>query len=139
MGGFLLGQQKYLNDLLHKTGMVECHPCNTPIKLTDFAGEAFSNPLLYRSTIGALQYLTLTRPDIAFCVNKLSQFLHNPQVEHWTTCKRLLRYLKGTSATGIRFSPSSTNCLEAYEDADWAGCIDNHIKDPPGATTYFLV
>lgn len=80
--GFLLNQQKYLNELLQKTEMEHCQPCNTPMavhtKLSKYTGESFTNPLLYRSTVGALQYLTLTRPDIALCVNKLSQFLQAP-------------------------------------------------------------
>lgn len=127
--GFVLNQQKYLLELLQKTGMSQCQPCNTPMavntKLSKYSGEVFSNPLLYRSTVGALQYLTLTMPDIAFCVNKLSQFLHSPTSEHWIACKRLLRYLKGTSTLGLQFTSSSSCCLEAFADADWAGCPDD--------------
>lgn len=77
------------------------------------------------STVGALQYLTLTRPDIAFTVNKLSQFLHSPTTNHWTACKHLLRYLKGTSSVGIIFQPAIRMLIEAYSDADWASSIDD--------------
>lgn len=85
----------------------------------------FSNPSLYRSTIGALQYLTMTRPDISFSVNKLSQFLQNPTVEHWGACKRVLRYLKGTIGLGLHFKPSTHLKIEAYSDADWASSVDD--------------
>lgn len=83
---FVLYQQKYLHDLLHRTGMDKCHASPTPMavntRLSKYGGESFSNPFVYRSTVGALQYLTLTMPDIAFTVNKLSQFLHSPSVDH---------------------------------------------------------
>jgi histone deacetylase 1/2 len=47
----------------------------------------------YRSIVGALPYLTLTRPDIAYSVNKVCQFLHAPTTVHWATVKRIIRYL----------------------------------------------
>lgn len=107
--------------------MEQCHPCSTPMavntNLSTYEGERFNDPFLYRSTIGALQYLTLIRPDIAFCVNKLNQFLHNPSPAHWSACKRLLRYLKGTANMGLKFCNSSFYCLEAYADADWAAAL----------------
>lgn len=109
--------------------MAQCHECNTPMavktKLSKFYGERFENPPLYQSTFGALQYLTLTRLDIAFTVNKLSQFFHCPSTKHWITYKRLLRYLKGTLDVGLKFAKSLSTCLEAYADVDWAGCVDN--------------
>lgn len=70
-----LTQSKYVIDLLKKAAMSDCKPCSTPIvaglSLTD-EGESFSNPALYRTLIGSLQYLTYTRSDIAFTVNKLN-------------------------------------------------------------------
>ena len=86
--------------------------------------EAFSHPSLYRSTIGALQYLTLTRPDLAFSVNKLSQFLHAHTVAHWGACKRILRYIKGTLTRGLTFTPTQFLTLEGYAVADWASNLD---------------
>ncbi|KAF5445100.1 hypothetical protein F2P56_034178 [Juglans regia] len=80
--------------------MHEAKPISTPMatttNLSAFDSEDFSDPTLFRSTIGALQYLSVTRPDIAFTVNKLSQFMHKPKLAHWQSVKRLLRYLKQT-------------------------------------------
>ncbi|KAL5753703.1 hypothetical protein ACOSP7_021923 [Xanthoceras sorbifolium] len=87
-----------LFDLLVITNLQHCKPCSTPLcpstPLSSSIDSPFHDPTLYRSTIGALQYLTHTRPDIAFSVNKLSQFLQAPTDVHWTTYKRILRYLK---------------------------------------------
>jgi ribosomal protein L5 len=62
--------------------MIEAKPMSTPMasstNLSAYEGEPFSNHTLFRSTVGALQYLSITRPDIAFSVNKLSQFMHKP-------------------------------------------------------------
>jgi hypothetical protein len=48
------------------------------------------NPYLYRTVVGALQYATLTRPDMTFVVNKVSQYMHHPTEEHWAAVKRIL-------------------------------------------------
>lgn len=126
---FHLCQRKHLLELLEKTNLLDCKPCSTPMavntKLSKYGGKAFSKPRLYRSIVAALQYLTLTRPDIAYCVNKLSQFLKDPSEDHWNSCKRLLRYLKGTVSLSLHFTPSSSSCMEAFSDADYAGCTDD--------------
>jgi hypothetical protein len=81
--------------------------------------------LLYRSIVGALQYIMLTITDIAFSVNKVYQYLHAPTTIHWTTVKRILRYLGGTIYLGLWLSKSSSTIVSAFSDADWAGCLDN--------------
>ena len=127
--GLHLTQSKYTTDLLIKTKMHSAKPVPTPmsaaLKLHAASGPAFSDPTLYRSTIGALQYLTYTRLDIAFAVNKLSQYLQQPTELHWTACKRVLRYLKGIVHRGLHFTPASSLHLQVYTDADWASSIDD--------------
>ena len=118
----LLTQSKYISDLLKKANMAYAKSCPTPMcssnKLARDKGHLFDQPSLYRSLIGGLQYLTLSRPDIVFQVNKLSQFLQAPTDEHWKACKRVLRYLKGTSSFGLKFKPAERLVLEGYADAD---------------------
>ncbi|KAL0540025.1 hypothetical protein IC582_024253 [Cucumis melo] len=58
----------------------------------------FNDPSLYRRLVGSLQYLTFTRPDIAFSVNRVSQFMHKPTVIHFSAIKRILRYLRGDTS-----------------------------------------
>lgn len=95
----------------------------------------FDQPSFYRSVIGGLQYLTLSRPDIAFTVNKLSQFMHSPTQRHWSACKRLLRYLRGTLGEGLLFKPSKAWTIECFSDADWAGSLDDR-KSTTGYCIY---
>jgi histone deacetylase 1/2 len=80
----------------------------------------------YRSIVGGLQYLTMTRPDLSFAVNKVCQYLHAPRCAHWSAVKRILRYVKGTLSHGLLLRPSSTKpLLSAFSDADWAGDPDD--------------
>ena len=67
----------------------------------------------------------MTRPDISFAVNKLSQYLQEPTIQHWVACKHVLRYLKGTSNFGLLFKPISRLNLECFADADWASNLDD--------------
>lgn len=78
----------------------------------------------YKSMVGGLQYLTLTRPDISFPVNKVCQYLSRPTNAHWEAVKRIFRYIKGTSTMGLNFRKSSSTLLSVFTDADWAGCLD---------------
>ncbi|KAH9695297.1 hypothetical protein KPL71_022712 [Citrus sinensis] len=82
--GLHLSQTKYIGDLLKKAQMLDCKGCQTPMssteKLIKDKGAVFENPSLYISLVGSLQYVTLTRPEIAFTVNKLNQFLACPSI-----------------------------------------------------------
>ncbi|KAK9072095.1 hypothetical protein SSX86_008527 [Deinandra increscens subsp. villosa] len=128
--GILLCQKKYITDIIQKANMSDCKSISTPITcsdpLTTKGGTPYSSPTQYRALVGALQYLSLTRPDVAFTVNRLSQFMHAPTSLHWQALKRLLRYLQGTSTHGILIRKHSPLHLHAFTDADWAGDKDNY-------------
>lgn len=68
-------------------------PCVSGTKMSKFDGELLADPSEYRHIIGALQYVTITRPDIAYSVNQLCQYMQAPTTAHWTSAKRVLRYL----------------------------------------------
>ena len=126
--GFFLCQQQYALEILERAKMLNCKPVSTPIdtssKVSSTAGSVLSNPTHYRSLTGALQYLTLTRPDIAYVVQQVCLFMHEPRDTHMQLIKRILRYLQGTSHYGLQFYRSSSHDLVSYTDADWAGCPD---------------
>ncbi|XP_031269658.1 uncharacterized protein LOC116128116 [Pistacia vera] len=109
--------------------MQDAYPCPTPMaagtKLFSSDSELFKDPSVYRNTIGALQYLTSTRPDISFTVNKLSQFLQAPTKLQWMACKRALRYLKGTQFHGLQFKLVAALCVECYTDANWGSNLND--------------
>ncbi|GKV02438.1 hypothetical protein SLEP1_g14874 [Rubroshorea leprosula] len=126
--GLFLSQFKYVADLLAKSGMRDCKPASTPLspkmKLMVDDGALYHDPSLYRSLVGALHYLTFTRPDIAFAVGQVCQFMHKPTTSHFQAVKRILRYLKGTMDYGLQLYHHSLLSLHMFTDADWAGCVD---------------
>jgi hypothetical protein len=112
--GIVLSQEKYASDILKRVGMSDCKPVNTPMstseKLSVHEGGLLgpSDATQYRSMVGALQYLTLTRPDISFAVNKVCQYLHAPTTVHWSAVKRILRYIKHTMKLGLKIGKMSS-------------------------------
>ncbi|KAL0561727.1 hypothetical protein IC582_002168 [Cucumis melo] len=127
--GFILNQEKYISDLLHKLQLSDLKPTPSPSvvgkNLSAFGGTPLEDPFVYRSTIGALQNLTNTRPDIAYIVNQLSQFLQKPTNLHWQAVKRVLSYLSGTKSFGLMFQQGDDLVISAYFDVDWASNIDD--------------
>ena len=123
-----LSQTQYALEILERAGMSSCHPASTPVdtspKLAAEAGRPVADPSAYRSLAGALQYLTFTRPDIAYAVQQICLHMHDPRDQHLALVKRVLRYVKGTLRHGLQLTPSPTDRLVAYTDADWAGCPD---------------
>ncbi|CAA7024026.1 unnamed protein product [Microthlaspi erraticum] len=129
--GLHLNQRKYILDLLHRMHMSDAKPIATPMATNPklvLSGEKHNNPTEYRQLVGSLQYLAFTRPDIAYAVNKLSQFMHSPTTDHWQAAKCVLRYLAGTPTHGIYFTKSNSLTLHAFSDADWGGDTDNYIS-----------
>lgn len=120
-GSLLLSQGKYIRDLLTKTNMTGATPMVSTAKLTKIGSPNFSDPTLYRFVVGALQYVTITRPELCFSVNKVCQFMANPLDMHWQAVKRILRYLAGTQHLDLHLSPTSSSLpipLYGYCDAD---------------------
>ncbi|XP_071699434.1 uncharacterized mitochondrial protein AtMg00810-like [Rutidosis leptorrhynchoides] len=96
--GMFLSQRKYATEVLECADMIGCKPCRTPVDTNaklKASGSPVSDPTLYRSLAGALQYLTFIRPDISYA---------------------------DTLDLGLQLFASSTTSLVAYSDPDWAGC-----------------
>ncbi|CAL9001424.1 unnamed protein product [Prunus brigantina] len=122
-----VNQSKYAKELLHKAGMHSCRSCSTPCKphtqvLKEY-GEVLTDPTLFRSIVGALQYLTFTRPDLTYSINSVCQYMNQPTDLHWHLVKRILIYVQGTLEYGLSFTAGDMH-LSAYNDADWAGDIN---------------
>lgn len=136
--GMLLSQHKFIRDILERFEMEGAKPAPTPLSqsasLTLHDGSSSTDATQYRKIIGALQYLNLTRPDLSFAINKLSQFMHKPTTLHLQHLKRLLRYLKATINFGIMLRKPTSFSLLAYTDADWGG---NH--DDRTSTSAYLI
>ncbi|KAF2300900.1 hypothetical protein GH714_018107 [Hevea brasiliensis] len=123
--GLQLNQTRYAYSILERAQMVDCQPMPTPLvqrhdAVTDPTPVA--DPTFFRGLVGSLQYLTLTRPDLSYSVNYISQFMHSPTLSHLKYVRRILRYLKGTIHFGLFFKKDTSLVLSAFSDADWAGC-----------------
>jgi hypothetical protein len=126
--GLSLSQEKYAMDVLCCAGMQHCKPTVTPLSPAE--------ETKYRTIVGALRYLTLSRSDISFSVNKVCQYLHSPTTMHWTTVKRILRFLKHTISFGLHIWRSCSTLVSTFSDVDWAGCSDDR-KSTGGFAIFF--
>ena len=127
-GDIFVNQSKYVKYLIHKATMDDCKPCSTPCKphnqVLTTEGILLPDPTLYRSLVGGLQYLTLTRPDIAFAVNTVCQYMSTPTGVHFGLVKRILQFLQGTTKFGLNFIAASSLSLNAYSDSDWVADLN---------------
>ena len=125
--GIVVSQRKYVLDLLKETSMSGCRPVDTPIdpnqKLGDDKEGDMVNTTRYQKLVGKLIYLSRTRPDIAFAVSLVSQFMHSPYKKHLEVVYRILRCLKGTPGKSWLFQNTTQHNIEAYTDADWVDSI----------------
>ncbi|XP_034679896.1 uncharacterized mitochondrial protein AtMg00810-like [Vitis riparia] len=95
--------------------------------LSNSGSAPFSNTQLYKSTIGVLQYATITRLDITYSVNRVCQFMQAPLTAHWKAVKRILCYLDCTLHHGLHLQHNSNSHLNliGYFDVDWASYVDD--------------
>lgn len=116
-------------DILDHAGMAECKPCSTPVDTNPKVSAATDAPVTnasdFRSLAGALQYLTFTRPDIAYAVQQVCLHMHDSREPHLAALKCILRYIRGTLHLGLLLHPcSAQDSLVVYSDVDWPGCSD---------------
>jgi hypothetical protein len=135
-GTITLSQRHYIETLLAKYGLTEAKPLATPmdpnITLRKVPADAPEAPAdlrgQYQSMIGGMMYAAIcTRPDIAYAVTALSQYSSNPGPEHWSACKRVLRYLSGTRNYGLVYGKTDEDAIisTGYSDADYAANPDD--------------
>ena len=125
--GISVSQRKYVLDLLEETGMLGCKPSDTPIEAgrrTKDDGNSVDKEG-YQRLVGRLIYLSHTRPDIAFAVSLVSQYMHSPKETHLQAVYRILRYLKNSPGKGLFFQKNASKDVEIFTDADWAGSVED--------------
>ncbi|GJS73703.1 RmlC-like cupins superfamily protein [Tanacetum coccineum] len=125
--GTHLSQRKYILDLLQDAGLTACKPAPFPmpthLKLSIDKGTPLIDVGVYRRLVGRFLYLTMTRPDISYVVQHLSQFVAEPKDTHMQAALYLLRYLKGSISKGLFYPFQSQLKVTGFSNADWANCL----------------
>nr|GFD06312.1 hypothetical protein [Tanacetum cinerariifolium] len=120
-----------------KYGMESCDPVGTPMEIKDKLDLDQNGTLVdatkYRSMIGALMYLTSSRPDIVDATCLCARYQAKPTEKHLKDVKRIFHYLRGTVNTGLWYTKDSGFELTGFSDADYAGCKDSFKSTSGGA------
>ncbi|XP_071728056.1 uncharacterized mitochondrial protein AtMg00810-like [Rutidosis leptorrhynchoides] len=123
--GYLISQRGYARSLLERFNMGESKPMTTPmepnLKMKKDQGKELKNVKLFRQMVGSLIYLIITRPEIAYSVGIVSQFMQCPTNVHLDAAKRILRYVKGSMDHGLWYKKCDDYLLNGFVDADWIG------------------
>jgi hypothetical protein len=119
-------QCTYTLDIIKHATMADCKPCTTPVdlqaKLAADSRPPVQEAFQFQSIAGALQYLSFTRPDIAYVAQQIYLHMQDPREPHLTAMKRILRYLQGTPDYSLLLRRLSSSDLVVYTYVDWAGC-----------------
>ncbi|GKA66454.1 retrovirus-related pol polyprotein from transposon TNT 1-94, partial [Tanacetum coccineum] len=125
--GTHLNQRKYILDVLTDAGLTAANlnlsPLPTNLKLSLDKGSPLPDPATYRRLVGRLLYLTMTRPDISYVVQHLSQFVSSPKDVYLQAAIHLLKYLKGSISKGIFYTVQPYLKKTGFSDADYASCL----------------
>ncbi|KAL0641339.1 hypothetical protein Bca4012_103089 [Brassica carinata] len=142
--GLFMSQRKYTLDLLKGAGAYGGKTARMPMEdgyKVPREGEIedskpYQDPKLYRKLVGKLIYLTITRPDICFAVNQVSQHMQVPKEHHWRMVERILMYLNGSPDQGVWMGCNGSTEVVGYCDADWA--VIEQTGDQPQAIAHSL-
>ncbi|XP_047250104.1 uncharacterized mitochondrial protein AtMg00810-like [Capsicum annuum] len=137
--GIVLRQRKYALELVSKAGLSSSKPTNTPLDINHKLisveydkhlsiehmndDEVLKDFSVYQRLVGRFLYLTITRPDLAFVIQVLSQYMHCPNKSHMKVALIVVRYVKGTLGVGLLIPAASTNQLVENCDSDWGACL----------------
>ncbi|GJW42694.1 retrovirus-related pol polyprotein from transposon TNT 1-94 [Tanacetum coccineum] len=138
--GIFINQSNYMLEILKKYGMETCDLVGTPMEIKDKLDLDQNRTLVdatkYCSMIGALMYLTSSRPDIVHATCLCARYQAKPTEKHLKEVKRIFRYLRGTVNMGLWYTKDSGFELTGFSDADYAGCKDTFKNTSSG--TQFL-
>jgi hypothetical protein len=129
--GISVCQRKYTLDILADSGLLAAKqvlfPMESNLRLSKDEGALLVDDVAtqYRRLIGRLIYLTIARPNIAYSVQILSQFMSCPRQPHLDAAHRVLRYLKNSPGQGLFLTSKSDFKVKAFCDSDWARCPDS--------------
>jgi len=133
-----ISERKYILDLLKETGKLGCKTTGVPIEQNHWIGNDEENPKVkktqYQRLMGKLIYLSHTRPDIAYAVSVVSQFMHDPRERHLQAVDRIIHYLKASQGKGLLFKKGEKLFMKVHTDADYAGSI----VDRRSTTSYYM-
>nr|GFA40190.1 hypothetical protein [Tanacetum cinerariifolium] len=133
--GIFINQAQYAQERLKKHGMTSYDSIGTPMATKHLDADLSGTPVdqtKYRSKVGALMYLTASRPDIMHETCYCSQYQAQPTEKHLTAVKRIFRYLKDTIHMGLWYPKDTGFELTAFSDSDHAGCLDSHKSTSGG-------
>ncbi|XP_020245226.1 uncharacterized protein LOC109823362 [Asparagus officinalis] len=126
--GIFISQKKYAKEIIRKFNMNNCKLIATPVEVRvklrrDSPGISI-DPTLYKSLVGSLRYLTITRPDIVFAVGLGRRYMEEPRQEHFKVAKRILRYVRGSIDQGLFYTRCTDSRSVGYTDSDYGGDLD---------------
>nr|GEV69134.1 retrovirus-related Pol polyprotein from transposon TNT 1-94 [Tanacetum cinerariifolium] len=133
--GIFINQAKYAQEILIKHGMTSCDSVGTPMATKHLDADLSETPvdqMKYRSMVGALMYLTASRPDIIHATCYCARYQAKPTEKHLTAVKRIFRYLKDTIHMGLWYPKDTGFELTAFLDSDHAGCLDSRKSTSGG-------